>query len=383
MFVCCGRKRAVPLRRVYTFLERWTAGCTYQTTADKNWQNTGYTGPQVLDIECDPEDDQVLYITEVDIPPTTGTKVLISDTRGASFSLFNNGLARAGLPADLSYSRGPRPQLLLATETGSYSKDLSYAYDAWLSSNLTAQPFLPFRDCVRLTEKMISTDRCGDAGPLTTIPLSGIPEANLWIGQIPCQGLNLVFLGTSFGTTKTGIGASVIGMTHWLTLGMEGFKTPECAAVSPGENNVYSTLMSVADERAGGTGATMNNRTQTLDQTPQGVVNKTYEVWISQGSDPFPFEPVHDCLRFTQQTISMDGCAETGLFAEYPLFGMSGLTFWIGQLPCNGEDLLLTGTSFDGAHLFLGGNVISGSGQSPGFSMAVEGFENPICSITP
>ena len=55
--------------------------------------------------------------------------------------------------------------------------------------------------------------------------------------------------------------------------------------------------------------------------------------------------------------------------SSFPLFSTPGLTLWIGSVPCQGANLVYFGTSYDGAVLPLGGNVISASvvGSESGF----------------
>ena len=86
-------------------------------------------------------------------------------------------------------------------------------------------------------------------------------------------------------------------------------------------------------------------------------------MWFSQSFDSPPFDPARDCVRFTQTTVSTDQCGDAGPLFEFPLFGVPGLSLWVGQIPCGGLNLVLFGTSFDGAVFPQGGNVMSASGR--------------------
>ncbi len=89
------------------------------TNGGQTWSNTGYTGAIVLDVACDENDDQVLYIGLFG-----ADRVRRSVNAGATFDLFNTGLASAGSVQDVDYAAGPAPRLLLATTTGAYARDL-------------------------------------------------------------------------------------------------------------------------------------------------------------------------------------------------------------------------------------------------------------------
>ena len=276
--------------------------------------------------------------------------------------------------------------------------DLSVAHDVWVSSNLANSPFEPFQDCLHFNENTMFTAGCGDqAGPLSQFPLFGIGGLQLWIGQIPCQSQNLLFIGTSFAGESlpfggNAIAASIIGLSQGITLGLEGFETTEGADVPASQGNPYAAESAVPtsgepSEQVGPLWSQGNPPTLQLGPlgAAQTVANKTYEVWFSQSVDPPPFEPMRDCVRFTDTTLSRDACGDIGALAESPLLGVPGLSLWIGHLPCGGLSLVYFGTSFDGAVFPFGDNVMSTSvvGLNPGFTLAVEGFENPSCSIVP
>ena len=274
--------------------------------------------------------------------------------------------------------------------------DPRVTYDTWTSRSVDAPPHDPIHDCVRLGEKTISTELCGDSGPLLTFPLLSVPEVDLWIGQVPCQGQNLVFVGTSlegeiFPLGGNIIGASVLGLTQGTTLGLEGVHNPDCS-VAPSKANSYAveTAAPTSDEAVDSwSGLSSLGNAETLSPGPAGtglmVANKTYEVWFSRSFDAPPFVPLRDCWHFTDTTMTTDQCGDVGPLVEFPLFGASGFSLWIGQVPCQGQNLIFFGTSYDGAIFPLGGNVVSatGVGVTQGFTLAAEGFENPSCSIVP
>ena len=273
----------------------------------------------------------------------------------------------------------------------------SLAYDVWLSSNLDNPPFEPFHDCVRFNETTLSTDQCGDSGPLTKFSLFDIQGLNLWIGQVPCGGLNLSFVGTSFegATLPLGgntIAASVIANANGKTLGLEGFENADCSAVLSSGDNPFAAgfIFPEHSQPAEELDPIWGRADQPALELgpgggPQTVVNKTYEVQLSRAFDPPPYVPTRDCVRFTDTTVSTDSCGDSGGLTEFTFVGVPGLTFWVGYVPCSGVNLIFFGTSFDGAIFPLGGNVMSATvvGLNPGFTMALEGFENPACTIVP
>ena len=236
----------------------------------------------------------------------------------------------------------------------------------------------------------MSTDVCGDSGTVARFPLLGITGLELWIAQVPCQGLNLVYIGTAFAGEALPLGgntlaASVIGITLGNTLGLEGFESAGCTtAIS--SNNPYAAGVEMPRHNRGlGVRGLLGQGDPQAPLGPMGgaqtVANKTYEVWMSQGSDTPPFVPGRDCVRFTATTIASDACGDMGPFVEFPLLSTPGLTLWVGQVACQGANLVYFGTSFDGTVLPSGGNVMSASvvGTTQGATLALEGFENPAC----
>jgi photosystem II stability/assembly factor-like uncharacterized protein len=79
----------------------------------ENWHATGWTGPQINDIACDPVDDQVLYLSQ----PGTA-QVVRSEDQGVTFAPFADGLGQVTAPGDLAFAG--RTRLLLSSRQGSY-----------------------------------------------------------------------------------------------------------------------------------------------------------------------------------------------------------------------------------------------------------------------
>lgn len=117
------------------------------------------------------------------------------------------------------------------------------------------------------------------------------------------------------------------------------------------------------------------------------VKGKTYDVWVSPSHGTPPFQPFHDCARFTQDTMTLDGCSapNTGpLTVEINLSGPV-LTVWSGQVPCGGLNLVWLGTSLDAGVLPQGADVMGASGlaldPARPFSYGMEGVRNEDCVL--
>ena len=259
--------------------------------------------------------------------------------------------------------------------------DLRVTYDTWTSRSVDFPPHDPIHDCLRLTETTISTDLCGDSGPLFKFPLLAIPDVDLWIGQVPCGGQNLFFVGTSldgelFPLGSKAIGASIIGLSQGTTLGLEGLENANCSTSTLSEGNPYAAALSTNSQAVQGLGGLLDDNSALAigpAGTAQTVANKTYEIWFSGSLFPTLLQ---DCWHFTATTMTTDQCGDSGPLVEFPLFGVPGMSLWIGQVPCQGQNLVFFGTSYDGAVFPFGGNVVSATG----FTLAAEGFENPACS---
>jgi len=113
---------ASPGRPDTFFMSAWldfSHSTVYRTDdAGATWSSTGWSGPPIADIACDPIDSRSLYVSE-----SSGAKVQHSSDEGATFSAFATGLENAGGPRDLavSYLGDMASQLLLATTKGSYT----------------------------------------------------------------------------------------------------------------------------------------------------------------------------------------------------------------------------------------------------------------------
>jgi photosystem II stability/assembly factor-like uncharacterized protein len=89
--------------------------------AGATWTSTGWTGPTIADIACDPTDAQTLYIAQ-----SSGARVARSVDLGVSFVPFASGLDDAGTPRELAITHASvgGPRLVMATSKGSYSAPL-------------------------------------------------------------------------------------------------------------------------------------------------------------------------------------------------------------------------------------------------------------------
>ncbi len=86
----------------------------------QSWSQTVFTGTVVVDVMCDPFDNQVLYLAH-----NGSDAVMKSEDGGTSFLPFDDGLESAGWARDLALTTGGSPELLLATTTGVYSASLA------------------------------------------------------------------------------------------------------------------------------------------------------------------------------------------------------------------------------------------------------------------
>jgi len=85
--------------------------------AGASWTSTGWQGDLIMDIACDPGNDQVLYVAQ-----GSGEPAARSEDQGVTFTPFASGLDNAGGPRDLAITPAgsAAPQLLMATSKGSY-----------------------------------------------------------------------------------------------------------------------------------------------------------------------------------------------------------------------------------------------------------------------
>ncbi|MPZ27971.1 MAG: hypothetical protein GEV12_16565 [Micromonosporaceae bacterium] len=100
------------------YLSHWTSGSTgalFRTgDAGQSWQATGWAGPRINDLACDPVDDQVLYLSQ-----SGDTAVARSADQGVTFAPYATGLAGVTVPGELAFAGGGL-ELLLASRQGSY-----------------------------------------------------------------------------------------------------------------------------------------------------------------------------------------------------------------------------------------------------------------------
>jgi hypothetical protein len=107
-------------------------------------------------------------------------------------------------------------------------------YDLWVSLGPGQSP-PPVHTCGRFTTTTIQVDVCGpQAGSLSEQSFSNPPNAiTLWIGQLPCGGLNLLFFGFALDGRVFGFQANVLGAVASsepgrLAMGVEGVENPAC-----------------------------------------------------------------------------------------------------------------------------------------------------------
>jgi hypothetical protein len=97
--------------------DSWSTGAVYASgDAGASWTGTGWQGGTVIDIACDAQDSQVLYVAQAGSEP-----VVRSDDQGATFTPFDSGLESAGTPTALALSQTGAPMLYLASVHGSYA----------------------------------------------------------------------------------------------------------------------------------------------------------------------------------------------------------------------------------------------------------------------
>jgi len=114
---------------------------------------------------------------------------------------------------------------------------------------------------------------------------------------------------------------------------------------------------------------------------PHTVANKVYDAWVVTSFNPPGTAPFHDCARFTDKIMCLDGCGDCGNLVEAPLSGSGGGTIWHGRVPCGGLGLGFIGTSYDGT---MGISTIGaeGIGQTQATNFGLTGAQNSACSLT-
>jgi hypothetical protein len=100
------------------FLSTWlsfgSAALFRTADAGQSWRPTGWSGPTINDLACDPVDDQVLYLSQ-----GGAAQVVRSADQGVSFQPYATGLAGVTTPGHLAFAGGGL-ELLLATRQGSF-----------------------------------------------------------------------------------------------------------------------------------------------------------------------------------------------------------------------------------------------------------------------
>lgn len=106
------------------------------------------------------------------------------------------------------------------------------------------------------------------------------------------------------------------------------------------------------------------------------VKNKTYSVWVSQSFSTSPFEPFHECFRFTHTQLCVLGCGGScGPLSEIPSAGL-----WEASVPCQGLNLKFKGTSYNGPDTSVIGASVIGYTEQTNF--AAEGIKDHSCYQT-
>lgn len=121
--------------------------------------------------------------------------------------------------------------------------------------------------------------------------------------------------------------------------------------------------------------AQTDTQAPTVDTAPRASVkNKAYDVWVSPNFASPPYQPFHDCFRFSGRQLCIEGCGdECGPISEVPLLGV-----WQARVSCGGLNLVFIGTSLDGPATKVIGGSAAGSTESTNFGF--EGVVNPSCS---
>ena len=125
--------------------------------------------------------------------------------------------------------------VLVAPITAQSTSDTRVAgrtFDVWVIQSFAPPGAPPFHDCARFTRTQMCLDGCGDCGSLAEI--SSGTRGSVWESRVPCGGLALNFVGTSFdgfptsASSKPVMGASGAGLTEKTTFGMSGVANPNC-----------------------------------------------------------------------------------------------------------------------------------------------------------
>lgn len=120
----------------------------------------------------------------------------------------------------------------------------SKTFDFWVVAWFNAPGTPPFHDCARFTANTMSLDGCGSGhGTLRESPLVQGQSGTFWVGTVPCEGLNLQFIGTSVDGAH---GVSTVGGMGYSTsmqnnnYGVTGGENSACSlAASSQPKNPY------------------------------------------------------------------------------------------------------------------------------------------------
>jgi hypothetical protein len=108
-------------------------------------------------------------------------------------------------------------------------------YDAWVVTSFNPAGTVPFHDCARFTANTMCLDQCGTiCGTLAEGPLVVGSTGTIWHGHVPCNGLNLGFIGTSYdGIAGVGtMGGEGIGVSEGTNFGITGAQNSACTLTS-------------------------------------------------------------------------------------------------------------------------------------------------------
>jgi hypothetical protein len=108
-------------------------------------------------------------------------------------------------------------------------------YDVWVVTSFNNPGTPPFHDCARFTATTMCLDQCGDCGKLVEAPMQAGTTGTIWHGKVPCTGLDLGFIGTSFDGVQgvSTLGAEGIGHAQSTNFGITGAQNSACSLAAP------------------------------------------------------------------------------------------------------------------------------------------------------
>lgn len=114
-------------------------------------------------------------------------------------------------------------------------------YDVWVVTDFNPPGTAPFHDCARFTADTMCLDQCGDCGTLKEAPMLPGTSGTIFHGKVPCGGLYLGFIGTSYdGNAGIGtMGGIGIGHAEGTNFGITGAQNAACTLAvraTPGTN---------------------------------------------------------------------------------------------------------------------------------------------------